>query len=149
MSESNYRIKYRKGDFEVDVQGDKEWVEEKFAELTSKEIAIAGAKVPPKMEGMPGTLGEFLGAKGNPKKHTDVSAIFAYWLLKIEKIESFNVNDILKCYDQIRKTKPGNINETMNNNVKKHVFAVATEKKESLKAWVITRTGEEHVEQMK
>jgi len=33
--------------------------------------------------------------------------------------------------------------------VTSHLFAEAKEKKDGLKAWVITRTGEEYVEQMK
>lgn len=148
MSEINYRIKYRKGSVEIEVQGDKAWVEQKFKELTSKEIVIVGEE-PQKIEGMPGTLGEFLDMKGNPKKHSDTTAVFAYWLLKIEKQQSFNVNDMLECYDRTRRTKPGNIHVTMTTNVKRYVFAEAKEKKDGKKAWIITKKGEEHVEQMK
>jgi len=148
MNETDYRIKYRKGDFEVEVQGDKDWVEKKFAELTSKEIAIKGAKVL-RIEGMPGTLGEFLDMKGNPKKHTDISVVFAYWLLKVDKMKSFNVENIEKCYDLTRQTKSSNIHVTMTTNVQRHVFGEAKEKKDGKKAWVITRKGEEYVEQMK
>ena len=148
MNENNYRIKYRKGDFEVEVQGDKVWVEKKFAELTSKEIAIKGAKVR-RIEGVPGTLGEFLDMKGNPKKHTDISAVFAYWLHKVDKMKSFNVGDIEGCYDLTRQTKSSNVHVTMTANVQRHIFAETKEKKDGKKAWVITRKGEEHVEQMK
>ena len=148
MSEPNYRIKYRKGDFEVDIQGDKAWVEKKFEELTTKEITIVGVKAS-KIEGVPETLGEFLDVKGNPKKHVDITAVFAYWLLKMEKQESFNVDDMLGYYDRTRKTKPGNIHVVMTTNVKRHVFAEAKEKKDAKKAWIITRKGEERVEQMK
>jgi len=148
MSERNYRIKYRKGDFEVEVQGDKDWVESKFKELTSKEIAIA-AEEAPKIEGMPATLVEFLDMKGNPKKHTDATAVFAYWLFTVEKTQSFKVKDILGCYDRTRKIKPRNLNDIMNTNVKRHIFAEAREKKDGLKAWVITLKGEEYVQQMK
>lgn len=147
MSETNYRIRYRKDNFEVEVQGDKEWVEKKFEELTSKQISIVEERH--EVKGMPGTLGEFLDMKGDPKKHTDITAIFAYWLFKVEHMESFNVKDILDCYDRTRKTKPANTNETINGNVERHIFEVAKEKKDGFKAWVITRTGEEYVEQMK
>lgn len=148
MNENNYRIKYRKGDFEVEVQGNKDWVEKKFAELTSKEIAVKGTNVL-RTEGMPGSLGEFLDMKGNPKKHTDISAVFAYWLLKADKMVSFNVEDIESRYDLTRITKPSSIHVTMTTNVQRHVFAEAKEKKDGKKAWVITRKGEGHVEQMK
>jgi len=148
MSETSYRIKVRKGDLEVEVQGDKIWVESKFKELTTQEVAIAVSKEVA-ARGMPETLGEFLDQKGNPSKHTDSVAVFAYWLFKVEKMATFNVQDILECYDKTRKAKPSNVNQIINQNVASHVFAEASEKKDGLKAWVITRTGEEHVEQMK
>jgi len=148
MSDPNYRIKVRKGDFEVEVQGDRMWVESKFEELTTRDVTIPTSKGGGARD-MPGTLGEFLDQKGNPSKHTDSVAVFAYWLFNIEKIATFNVQDILNCYDKTRKAKPSNVNQIINQNVASHIFAEAPEKKESLKAWVITRTGEEYVEQMK
>jgi len=33
----------RKGDFEVEVQGDRKWVEQKFEDLTSKDINAVAA----------------------------------------------------------------------------------------------------------
>jgi len=146
MSEANYRIRYKKGDFEVEVQGDKDWVEKKFKELSGKEITVIGGE---KVGGMPKTLVEFLGMKGNPKKHTDIMAVFAQWLLKIEKMDSFNVNDILACYDKTKKTKTKNPNQAINNNIGRKVFAEAKEKKDGLKAWFITDTGQEYIEKMK
>lgn len=148
MSDVNYRIKVRKGDFEVEVQGDKVWVESKFKELTTQGVAVSIAKEV-EAKGMPATLGEFLDQKGNPSKHTDSIAVFAYWLFKVEKMESFNVKDIIDCYDKTRKAKPSNPNQMINQNVERHIFAEASAKKDGLKAWVITRTGEEYVEQMK
>lgn len=148
MNAVTYRLKLKKGDFELEVQGDREWVESKFEKLTTEQISIAGIKeaVP---RGMPQTLGEFLDQKGNPQKHTDVVTIYAYWLFHVEKMESFNVKDIVGCYNRTRKTKPSNPNQIINQNVTSHLFAEAKEKKDGLKAWVITRTGEEYVEQMK
>lgn len=142
-----YRLKLKKGDFEVEVQGDKEWVESRFEKLTTEKISIAGIEgVMPR--GMPETLGEFLDQKGNPEKHTEVVVAYAYWLFHVEKMESFNVKDIVSCYDRTRKTKPSNPNQMVNQNVARHLFAEAKEKKDGFKAWVITRTGEEYVEQM-
>jgi hypothetical protein len=148
MSETNYRIRIKRGDFEIDVQGDKGWVDSKFKELTTQEISISAQKEVT-IKSIPGTLGEFLDQKGNPSKHTDSVAVFAYWLFKVEKMTTFNVQDILDCYDKTRKTKPSNVNQIVNQNVASHIFAEASEKKDGLKAWVITRTGEEYVEQMK
>lgn len=148
MSTIEYKIRVKRGDFEVEVQGDKDWVETKYKELMTVKISIP---VPEgfETENMPETLGEFLDLKGNPSKHTDSVAVFAYWLFKVENMPTFNVQDILGCYDKTRKVKPSNVNQIINQNVASHLFADAPEKKEGLKAWVITRKGEEYVEQMK
>jgi len=148
MNDLTYRIKIKKGEYELEVEGDKDWVETKFKELISKEVSIPMAQEVSE-KGMPETLGEFLDQKGNPSKHTDSIAVFAYWLFKVEKMESFNVKDITVCYDRTRKPKPSNPNQIINQNVANHIFAEASEQKDGLKAWVITRTGEEYVEQMK
>lgn len=148
MSAVNYRIKVRRGDFEVEVQGDKDWVEGKFTELSAQEAAIPIAKEVA-VRGTPATLGEFLDQKGNPSKHTDTMAVFAYWLFKVEKMQSFNVKDIISCYDKTRKAKSSNPNQIINQNVARHILAEASGEKDGLKAWVITRTGEEYVEQMR
>jgi len=147
VNETLYRIKLKKGDFEVEVQGDKLWVESKFKELTTKEIGFAKARetIP---KGMPETIGEFLDQKGNPQKHTEVVAVFAYWLFKVEKMESFNVRDIVECYNKTRKAKPSNPNQIINTNVASYLFAEAEEKKDGYKAWVITRSGEQYVQKM-
>jgi len=149
MSTIDYRIKVKRGDFEVEVQGDKDWVETKYKELTSPQKGIVTVSNATETGTMPGTLGEFLDLKGDPSRHTDSIAVFAYWLFKVEKMTSFNVQDILGCYDRTRKAKPSNVNQIINQNVTSHLFADAPEKKDNLKAWVITRKGEEYVEQMK
>jgi hypothetical protein len=143
-----YKIRFRKGDFEAEAQGDREWVEKKFKELVSEDFK---ASLPKELsqEGMPDTLGEFLDIKGNPQKHTDVVAVYAYWLFKKEGFQSFNVKDIIDCYDKTRRVKPKNPNQIINVNVSSHLFSEASEKKDDLKAWVITRTGEDHVLRMK
>ena len=147
MDNITYRLKFKKGDFEVETQGDREWVEKKFDELVTQK---ARASIEETGRGnLPETLGEFLDKKGNPEKHTDVVAVYAYWLFKKEGQQSFNVKDIVDSYDKTRRPKPTNPNQIINANVSSHIFAEANDKKDNLKTWVITRTGEEYVEQMK
>ena len=148
LSEISYRIKLRRNDFEVEVQGDKLWVESKFKELITEKASVVGLGEIARMS-MPETLGEFMDQKGNPEKHTDVAAVYAYWLFKVEGMKSFNVKDITSCYDSTRKPKQSNPNMTINQNVATHLFAEAPEKKDGYKAWIITRTGEKYIEQMK
>jgi len=148
MDDISYRIKVKKGDFEVEVQGDRQWVEAKFKELTGKEFQMTMVKKI-ETESIPDTLGEFVEQKGNPQKHTELVAVFAYWLFKVEEIASFNAKDIIYCYDKTRRVKPKNANQIINTNVRSNLFAEASEKKEGYKAWILTRTGEEFVRKMK
>ena len=98
---------------------------------------------------MPETLGEFLESKGNPEKHTDLVAVYAFWLFKKEGLQSFNVKDIISCYDKTRRAKPKNVNQIINVGVHGNVFSEVKEKKDGLKAWVITKAGENFVNQMR
>jgi hypothetical protein len=147
LADLTYKLRFKKGDFEVEAQGDKEWVEKKFSELMTKKTNVPSEEN--KKDFLPETLGEFLDEKGNPQRHTDVTAVYAYWLFKKENYQSFNVKDIVECYDKTRKPKPSNPNQIINTNVSSHLFAEASEKKDNLKAWVITRLGEDYVEQLK
>ena len=148
MTDVIYRIKYRKGDYELEIQGDKEWVEQKFKELTESKMIVPEAPTT-EAKMLPGSLVEFLKSKGNTKKHTDIAAIFSYWLYHKEKMTSYNIDDIGKCYDEARIPKPKNLTDTMNKIQKKGYVKPAPQEKEGKKAWVITETGEKYIEKMK
>ena len=148
MTDMTYRIRVRRGDSEVEVEGDKQWVEDKFKELIT-EKSSASAAVETKTENMPDSLVEFLETKGNPQKHTQLVTVFAYWLLKAEMMETFNVRDIISCYDKTRRVKPSNANQIINTNVRYNLLAQASDKKEGYMAWFLTHTGEQFVENMK
>lgn len=143
MTEASYRVRYKKGDFEIELQGDKEWVEKKFIEFI--EGRIVEPNVSAKM--LSESLVEFLKSKGDPKEHIDRIIVFSYWLFHKENIESYNVDDIERCYDEARITKPSNINAFMNE-LQAKGFLKTAGMKDGKKAWVITRTGEEYVEKM-
>lgn len=147
MAETNYRIRYRKGDFEIEFQGDKEWVEKRFKDFIGEKIVEPIALVA-KVKALPDSLVEFLKSKGDPKEHIDRIIVFSYWLFHKENLKSYNVDDIERCYDETRIAKPTNINAFMNELQAKGYLKLAGEK-DGKKAWVITRTGEEYVEKMK
>jgi hypothetical protein len=158
MSDDNYRIRYKKGDFEIEVQGDRSWVEGKFEELKKDMPTIAQPSAPsgsqtPALIAVDTTLSaslvELIKAKGNPSDHTDRVTIFAYWLLKKQNMSSYNTDDLLNCYDQARIAKPANISDVMNRVQARGLIMPAKEEKNGKKAWVITGTGEEYVQSMK
>jgi hypothetical protein len=146
MTETSYKIRYRKGDFEIELQGDKDWVEEKFKEfIEGKIVELAALTTKAKM--LPDSLVEFLKSKGNPEEHTDRAIVFSYWLFHKENMKSYNIDDIAKCYDEARIAKPANLNDIMNKLQAKGYLKPAGEKDDK-KAWVITQSGEEYVEKM-
>jgi len=152
MAETFYRIRYRKGDFELEVQGDREFVEKKFQELTEKEIIPLKMRQTEKglergIVALPESAVELLRLKGNPKSHVDISIVFSYWLFKKRGMDSFNVVDIEECYNEARLKKPANTADVMNRNQRKGYLVPAKEKKDNLKAWKITPSGEEYVEE--
>jgi len=154
VTEGSYRLKYKKGDFEVDVQGDKDWVEEKFEELTKNGISApitttnaSSQTTDPKSNLI--SVVEFLKSKGSIKSHADRTIIFSYWLHHTENTTSYNAKDIERCYSDARITPPKNINDIMNKNQKKGYLMPASAIKDSAKTWVITQSGEDYVNQLK
>ncbi|MHA1875044.1 MAG: hypothetical protein ACTSUC_01205 [Promethearchaeota archaeon] len=158
MTDTNYKIKIKIGQNEIDLEGDKEWVEEKIAEfkqlilssqvtesadvLTTQEDGSSTQKSEP----MPKTLAQFYREKGEPRKHVDKVIIFAYWLTKVMKRDSYNINDIMRCYDEARIKKPANISDIMNK-VNPEYLLIAPDK-ENMKAWRISLPGEKYVESL-
>jgi len=154
MGEPSYKIKIRRGDLEIEVQGDKQFVLEKFGELKeelfrSREgVPTAPITTAPKVEGKPLeglSLVEFLNAK-NPKSHPDKVVAMAYYLHHYRGVKIFTVDDINECYSEARISRSANLNATINKNIAKGYIMEAQEKKENKKAWMITQTGERYVE---
>jgi hypothetical protein len=159
MSDNCYRIRYKKGDFEIEVQGDKAWVEGKFEAISKNMPTVAQLPSPSGSQptttpeavdtSLPSSIVEFIKAKGSPSDHTVIEVLFSYWLLKKENMASYNATDIQNCYDQARITKPANINGIMNQIQATGYVMEVKEKKDNKKAWVITGTGEKYVREMK
>lgn len=151
MSDITYRLKCKKGDYEVEVQGDKEWVEAKFKELTTTEIvspptATQASPATMKVSGLPESLAEFLKSKGSPKQHSVLVVIFGYWLFHKENQEFFNLKDIAKCYSDARIPESSNASQYMNDAQGKGLFKRLEEKKDNQTAWTITPSGDDFVE---
>jgi len=116
MTEKNYRIRIKKGEFEIEVEGDKEFVEKHIEEF-KQEMQKAVKEMPPEekaiiakekieLEGI--SLAEFYKQK-QPKGHNETVVVFAYWLTKRKKQQEFAPKDIVSCYNEIGIAKPANI----------------------------------------
>ena len=148
MSETNYKIKCKKGDFELEVQGDKAWVEAKFKELSESEVIQEPTKISSVAQpsGLPVSLAEFVKSKGSPRQHGALVVIFGYWLFHKENFKYFSSKDIKKCYDDTRIPESTNTSQYLNDAQGNGYFKRLDEEKDGLTAWTITPTGDEYVE---
>jgi len=158
MMEATYQMRYRKGDLEIEVQGDKEFVQEKFKELLelaikkTSEIPIvetpSSVAIPEQTEvRKKQSLAELFKVK-NPKSHGDKMLLFGYYLEKFEGQSSFNLDDIEKCYFKIRTPKTKNFGPYLAQLIRESYLMDAEEKKDNKKAWKLTQTGLDYVEKM-
>jgi predicted nucleotidyltransferase component of viral defense system len=154
MLEAQYLMRYKKGDLEIEVQGDKAFVEEKFRELlelkpkgTGKETIISTGIQPQIETGRKVSLSEFFNSK-NPKSHGDKILVFGYYLEKIMNESSFNLAEIERCYMQSRMPKTKNFRPYITQLIRDGFLMDAEEKKDSKKAWILTDSGIKYVEEL-
>ncbi|MHA1223082.1 MAG: hypothetical protein ACTSP3_07475 [Candidatus Heimdallarchaeaceae archaeon] len=91
------------------------------------------------------SIKEFLLTK---KIENDVQKTLAigYFLENYDNMNCFNVKDLEKGFKRVKEKPPKNINYKVVRNIQKGFMMEAEEKKEKLKAWVLTTLGEEFVE---
>jgi hypothetical protein len=90
------------------------------------------------------SLREFLIDR-RPSNGVQMTLTIGYFLDHHEGISPFNAADIERGFRAAREAVPPNINDKANMCVKNGHFMEHNEKKESMKAWLVTRTGEEVV----
>jgi len=71
-----------------------------------------------------------------------------YFLEKHKNLNSFNKRDLEDTYAEAKESRPKNINDKVNLNIKSGHMMEAGEKKDSIKAWTLTSTGEQVILQM-
>jgi hypothetical protein len=91
------------------------------------------------------SIKEFMLSKG-PRTDNDKLLAIGYYLEKYEGMESFNAKDLEDGFEEAKEPMPGNINLTVIRNIQKGFIMELKEKKDSLKAWNLTNTGEKQVE---
>lgn len=102
----------------------------------------AGLGQPPREKKL--SLKEFLIDR-RPSNGVQMTLAIAYFLENYEGMSTFNAADLDRGFRAARETVPPNINDKANLCVKNGHFMEHNEKKESMKAWLVTRSGEEVV----
>lgn len=88
---------------------------------------------------------EFL-IKSAPSGDVSTCLYIGYYLEKHGNIDSFTVSDLRGGFGDAKIKSPGNINDTINRNIAKAFMMCAKEKKDNKTAWVLTASGEKHIE---
>lgn len=91
------------------------------------------------------SLKEFLISK-NPESYVLKTLTIGYHLEKSEGQLEFNIKDLENAFRNAKEQVPSNINQIVNENIKKGHMMVVKEKKDGLKSWVLTSSGERFVE---
>ena len=81
-----------------------------------------------------------------PTNAVQMTLAIGYYLELHKETASFNGADLEKGFRAAKEQVPSNINDKANMCVAKGHFMEEKEKKDSLKAWVLTRSGEEMVQ---
>lgn len=82
----------------------------------------------------------------NPKGDVQKTLVISHYLETYENMTSVNVDDLAKHFRLAKEPVPGNLNDKINMNIRKGHMAEAEDKKESKKAWIVTNTGEQFIE---
>jgi len=91
------------------------------------------------------SIKEFILSK-KPKDDLQKTLAIGYYFEKHEAFFSFNAKDLEEGFRAAKEKIPKNINDKVIKNIEKGHIMEAKEKKNNLKAWILTNTGEEFVE---
>lgn len=93
------------------------------------------------------SLREFILIK-NPANDVQRTLCIGYFLENYEDLSSFNKRDLEEGFRRAREKLPKNVNDKVNLNIRKGYMYEASEKKDNLKVWNLTNSGQEEVERL-
>ncbi len=91
------------------------------------------------------SIREFLISK-RPTDDVQKTLAIGYYFEKHDSLTSYNAADLQAGYESAKEKRPLNINDKVNLNIKKGHMAEASAKKDDKKAWYVTNSGEQFVE---
>lgn len=91
------------------------------------------------------SIKEFILSK-KPKNDVQKTLAIGYYLEKYDDLSSFNIRDLERSFRSAKEKAPKNVGDKVQKNIGRGYMMDAKEKKDKLKAWVLTNSGEKHVE---
>lgn len=94
------------------------------------------------------SIKEFILDK-KPKDESQKILVIAYFLEKYDGLtSSFNVRDLVSGFERAKEKMPANINDRVNKIIANTGYLMeAKEKKDNLKAWLLTNSGERFIDE--
>ncbi len=124
-------------------------MEQRLSELEARIAKLEAGSSPSRGRSMTAqkkmSAKEFLMTK-EFKTETQKTLVLGYYLEHVERIQSFNIDDLVSAFQAAKERRPKNMNDAVNKNIIRGFLMEAAEKKDSKKAWVLTSTGEKYVE---
>lgn len=118
-------------------------------QLENHEKRIAKLETQPQIKEEPVTkklsIKEFILSK-KPKNGVQKVLVIGYYLEKHEGVAPFNVKDLENGFRSAKEPVPKNINLAVIGNVSKGHMMEDKERKDKIKAWYLTNSGEEYVD---
>lgn len=90
------------------------------------------------------SIKEFILSK-KPKNDVQKTLAIGYFLEKYKNISSFNAKDLKSGFKAAREKVPKNIGDKVQLNIKKAHMMEFKEKKDNLKSWILTDSGEKYI----
>lgn len=152
MSDEKVTLKVQIGGVSVEVSGSSEYAENKLDELIQKygpsrsTSQSAHASISTNATGKPSSPSEFI-KKISPKNQSEKAIVLAYYLEKVKGMDKFTTADLTAVCRNAKQPKFTNISDTVAKQVQQGLLMGAGDT-ESGRAYVLTTTGEEYVENL-
>ena len=91
------------------------------------------------------SIKEFILSK-NPTNEVEKTLVIGYFIEKFEGVPSFNSSDLEEGFRSAKEPVPENINYKVIKNIQRCFLMEAKEKKDGKKAWHLTNSGEQNIE---
>lgn len=125
-------------------------LEEKISEMEKRLSRVEGdifAEAAPKAGSKNLSIKEFVLSK-TPTDDSQKILVIAYFLEKYDHLTSFNAKDLTGGFERAKEKTPTNINDRVNKIIANIGYIMETkEKKDNLKTWMLTNSGERFVEE--
>jgi hypothetical protein len=146
-------MRVRVGDAEIEVSGPPAFVKAEIKEFLERTPAPTNSVVTPvasaagaEQKSKPKSPAQFF-KMSNPRSDVDRTLVGAYFLEKYRDVQNESASEIRDVIKEAKVPPPRNINDSVNQNIRKGLMMMAGDREKKM-VFVVTTDGEAAVEQM-